>query len=141
MSLALDSLGWKKVFVDIRNEIPYSVSLPRLSSRRVTTMDDNNNNSSSSSSSLSLEDDNNNNIDSLRLKKVVGSKDVASAVTNKPDSQKVFLPMGHNMIVAFSRDKYSTRINKGGRPIVDSLAKELVDDIFSWKQQEEGSLT
>jgi len=127
MSRALDSLGWKKVFVDIRNEIPYRMSLPRLSSRRIPTFEDSSSSEEEQPPALSS-------LDALKQKKVVCSKDVASAITTPADDDgKVVWPMGHNMIVAFSRDKYSTRMNKGGRPVVDALAKELVDDIFSWE--------
>jgi hypothetical protein len=39
------------------------------------------------------------------------------------------------MMVAFSQSCISTFINKGGRPIVDALANELVEGIFSWKEE------
>jgi hypothetical protein len=35
------------------------------------------------------------------------------------------------MMVAFSRSRWSTYMNKAGRPVVDALAQELVDDIFN----------
>ena len=41
-------------------------------------------------------------------------------------------PLGHNMIVAFSRSRWSAYMNKAGRPVVDALAKEIVDDIFQF---------
>jgi hypothetical protein len=73
-----------------------------------------------------------------RLRKkgsVVGSKDVAEAVLGPAllDEEFFHWPLGHNMMVAFSRNRLSTYMNKAGRPVVDSLAKELVDDIFDWK--------
>jgi hypothetical protein len=52
-------------------------------------------------------------------------------------SEGLYLPMGHNMIVAFSRSSIRTYMNKGGRPVVDALAKEVVEDIFSWKEVDE----
>mmetsp|Transcript_12459 Transcript_12459/g.28852 ORF Transcript_12459/g.28852 Transcript_12459/m.28852 type:complete len:289 (+) Transcript_12459:1026-1892(+) len=129
MSHALDSLGWKKVFVDIRNGIPFRLLIPRLGgSRRSDSQDD----SSSSSEEIAP-------LDALRQKGVVESRDVVSAVTSPSDTesqQQMVLPIGHNMIVAFSRSRLSTLINKGGRPVVDALAKELVDDIFTWQPLE-----
>jgi hypothetical protein len=40
------------------------------------------------------------------------------------------------MLVAFSRSRWSKYMNRGGRPVVDSLAKELVEDIFRWTRPE-----
>jgi hypothetical protein len=42
-------------------------------------------------------------------------------------------PLGHNMIVAFSRSRWSAHMNKAGRPVVDALAKEIVNDILSFQ--------
>jgi hypothetical protein len=116
MSMSLDRLGWKKVFVDTRKEIP-SVEIPKalMMVRQ------------KSNSRLVVDA----NFHALKKHKVVRSKDVASAVSSPMDN-RVPLPLGHNMIVAFSRSRISTFMNKGGRPIVDALAKELVEDIFSW---------
>jgi hypothetical protein len=73
-----------------------------------------------------------------RLRKkgsVVESKDVAEAVLGPAllDEEFFHWPLGHNMMVAFSRNRLSTYMNKAGRPVVDSLAKQLVQDIFDWK--------
>jgi hypothetical protein len=116
MSRSLDKLGWKKVFVDVRREIP-SVELPKSFMMR----------RQSSDSRLVAVDAN---LHALKSKKIVQSKDVATAVALQADN-RVSLPLGHNMMVAFSRSRISTFMNKGGRPVVDALAKELVEDIFS----------
>lgn len=117
MSRSLDRLGWKKVFVDIRRELP-SAELPKWTRRSSSDLDD----------STPIP-----NLRSLQLEnRVVESREVAAAVT-LPTDNRVALPLGHNMIVAFSRSPLSTFMNKGGRPLVDALAKELVEDIFSWK--------
>jgi hypothetical protein len=119
MSTALDSLGWKKVFVDIRKEIPIKFTMGRRSSQ-----------------GDSGSDEDACNLDNLRRKKVVESRDLATAI-KLDSSEGLHLPMGHNMIVAFSRSRISTYMNKGGRPVVDALAKELVQDIFAWKEVDE----
>jgi hypothetical protein len=125
MSTALDALGWKKVFVDIRKEIPIKITMRK---RRISQGGDNR--------SGMRRDEDVCSIDNLKRKKVVESRDLATAI--KLDaSEGLHLPMGHNMIVAFSRSRISTYMNKGGRPVVDVLAKELVEDIFSWKEEEE----
>jgi len=68
----------------------------------------------------------------------IASKDIANAVNetqeNKnAESKRLILrvPAGHNMIVAFSRNRLATFLNKGGRPLVNALAEELVWEIFS----------
>ena len=37
------------------------------------------------------------------------------------------------MICAFSRGRVSSHMNRGGRPVMDALAKELVDEILGAK--------
>eukprot|EP00536_Pseudo-nitzschia_multiseries_P009456 jgi/Psemu1/258162/estExt_Genewise1Plus.C_2640007 len=100
MSVSLDRLGWEKVFVDLRSEMP-SVELPRWtgSMRHIVT--------AIKSTHENDSRDNTNNRLVLRV------------------------PVGHNMIVAFSRDRISSFLNKGGRPVVDVLAKELVHEIVA----------
>jgi len=117
MSNALDSLGWKKVFVDVRNEIPMQFTLPKIVRKN------------SSGETTPVEEP----VQSLKEKGVVESRDIAEAISLPPNMDKITVPLGHNMIVAFSRDKVSTLMNKPGRRVVDALAKELVEDIFSWE--------
>jgi Putative serine esterase (DUF676) len=172
MSASLDSLGWTKVFVDVRKQIPrIAISkslLPSLTSSLPSTETDGLTTKTSAvdassyslspftsyktSSIIGTQDSNPSStnptgktcIDQLKEKGVVPSKDVAAAVaTTTPllstDQDEISLqwPLGHNMMVAFSRSKWSAYMNKAGRPVVDSLAKELVDDIFafSWKER------
>ena len=182
MSQSLDSLGWKKVFVDIRKEIPIHVSLPKylnirekignsslvaaakLRLRRDSDI------SATSTSTDAASDDSVNDIatdqpqisattievtpgldsegeksntetdsiiNKLRQKGVVGSRDIASAVST-PEDNRLSFPIGHNLLVAMSRDgQLTSSINKGGRPVMDLLAKELVTDIFDWSFEEE----
>lgn len=139
MSTALDALGWTKRFVDIRKEVP-RIAIPRSFSegiRKRTSL------LSKSTGDLlplgdSSEEDLPESLHDLKQKKVVESRDVAKSVkldANDP-YHRLHLPVGHNMIVAFSRSRISTFMNKGGRPVVDALAKELVEGIFSWKPSE-----
>jgi Putative serine esterase (DUF676) len=207
MSISLDSLGWKKVFVDMRKEVPHIVlpkSLIRRSSSNmaananVKTTDTKTNVtttalsiSSSTESERSTSDEEDDVLMSdqskiaskaksrpfiepiHRLKKrfsksspdsgslILSSKDVAAAVSssallvtpatamsNEGESRSmssirseeedennyatIHWPLGHNMIVAFSRSRWSAHMNKAGRPIVDGLAKEMVNDIFAF---------
>ena len=113
MSSSLDSLGWKKVFVDIRREIPLAVSLPVGSN---------------------IDPIHNCPIQKLKktANKVVESRDLAKAVSGNPSKAMISLPLGHNAIVAMSRGAVTLAMNGGGMPVVDSLATHLTDDISSW---------
>ena len=134
MSQSLDSIGWTKKFVDVRQQIP-RVSLPTSLLRRgnATTSAGNNGSESESDS-----DDNNTtpppplSIHSLRTKGVASSRDVAAALTAPLFDEKLHFPLGHNMMVAMSRSRLSAYMHKAGRPVVESVARELVDSIFSW---------
>ena len=122
MSKSLDRLGWKKVFVDMRYDVP-SVELPQALHvrRRHPTLP------------TFTSTDHDCYLKSLREhKSVVQSKDIASAVALPPTFDRLSIPLGHNMMVAFSRSPTSSSFYKAGRPVVDALAKELVQDIFSW---------
>jgi hypothetical protein len=113
MSESLDKLGWKKVFVDVRRQLP-SVEVPTLLRRQQGT------------EKRLLVDAN---LHILREQRIVESRDICSAMRS---SDRISFPLGHNMICAFSRSPFSTFMYQGGRPVVDSLARELVEDIFSW---------
>ena len=139
MSTALDALGWTKRFVDIRREVP-RIAIPRSFSKGIRKRANLLSKSTGDLQPLgsSSEEDVTESLDDLKLKKVVESRDVAKSVkldANDP-YHRLHLPVGHNMIVAFSRSRFSTFMNKGGRPVVDALAKELVEGIFSWKADE-----
>ena len=106
MSASLDSLGWKKVFVDIRKELP---SLTMLKSGGVICP-------------LSQLKSSSSEVKSCDLDRVISSS----------SSYHISLPFGHNAICAFSRGKVSTAVNIGGRPIMDSLAIDLTNEISLW---------
>jgi hypothetical protein len=66
----------------------------------------------------------------LRRKHEVPSKDLADVLSAK---DKIGLPLGHNMMVAHTKPKGSTamnNVNQRGRPVMDSLAQELVESIL-----------
>lgn len=220
MSVSLDSLGWKKVFVDMRKEVPHIV-LPKslirggsgskhmLSSKKTTgvipvqSMTSSTESERSSHGSHSSDDEEEDdpalstttgptsqlwsekstypiepihrmvkkrrmssrhksttsNVDNSTM--ILSSKDVAMAVstssllfetntvTEKDPSFNddsthhderdetthfaIHWPLGHNMIVAFSRSRWSAHMNKAGRPVVDALAKEIVHDILAFQ--------
>lgn len=111
MSSSLDGLGWTKVFVDIRREIPLALSIPIGSNNEHINCP----------------------IQKLKSsKKVVESRDLAKAVSGNPTKTLISLPLGHNAICAMSRGAVTLAMNSGGMPVVDSLATKLTNDISSW---------
>lgn len=118
MSKSLDALGWTKVFVDMRREIPISVKLPTL------TTSDTSNNIDCPVKRLSVD------------RKSVASKDLSRAVSSLGGNH-ISLPFGHNSICAFERGSFATTFNKGGRPVMESLALRLVHDVSIWEAEKE----
>lgn len=117
MSRSLDALGWTKVFVDMRREIPISVKLPSLSASETS------NNIDCPVKRLSID------------RKSVASKELSRAVSSLGGNH-ISLPFGHNSICAFERGSFATEFNKGGRPVMDSLALSLVHDVSRWGSEE-----
>ena len=113
MSSSLDALGWKKVFVDMRRELPFAVSIPVISIMKNSFICP---------------------IQKLKFtKQVVESRDLAKVASGNPSKATVIsLPLGHNAICAMSRGTVTLAMNSGGIPVVDSLASQLIKDISSW---------
>ena len=124
MSESLDKLGWKKVFIDSRNELPGVEHPKSIIDRKI----------------LRRESASSNTMNDLRKRKSITSKEIASAVEVDPEAKRILWPGGHNMMVALSGGRIRTFVNKAGRPVVDHLAKELVEDIFSWTERPESPL-
>ncbi len=120
MSNRLDSLGWKKVIVDLREHMPVSVKIPNIVRRRSgsATLADSLDVSKSESNSPSKPS-----------AEILESRDVASAFS-KPEDVFAF-PLAHNTMVAAENHSLSI-VFKGGRPLMDGLAKEMIEEIFAW---------
>lgn len=104
MSNCMDKLGWKKVLVDLRNEMPMKLKIPRLSTASPQRQ----------SSGI------------LRSCEVVETfKD--------PSDDVIGFPLGHNAIVAVEKHRFSV-LFKGGRPLMDDLAFEMVKEILKWNK-------
>jgi len=143
MSKSLDSLGWKKVIVDLRSEIP-AVGIPSVIRKSSLVMKATSKQKNGNYDGITDEfgeekySQNGTLADSegfrasLRLKGSIASRDAKEAF-GSPRDGSLHLPVGHNMICAFSRSRVSSHMNRGGRPVMDALAKELVDDILGAK--------
>jgi len=136
MSNSMDRLGWKKVIVDLREQMPVSFRLPRIPSlmKRSTGNDSSiaQESSMNSDSSYSGEESASTSIYSSihsADNNVVESRDVASAYSTPEDV--IAFPLGHNTMVAVEKSIYTSRVFKGGRPLMDNLAKELLEEILT----------
>mmetsp|Transcript_7458 Transcript_7458/g.18843 ORF Transcript_7458/g.18843 Transcript_7458/m.18843 type:complete len:641 (-) Transcript_7458:141-2063(-) len=153
MSRSLDALGWKKVFVDPRKIVPKLSNPIRKSavvSAALARLSYLSNSSSGSDGESFLDSDNEDSehqeedgpvmeaadISRLKARGVAHSKEIFQALTAPPEAneQPFHWPFGHNMIVAMSRNSVYTYLNKGGRPIVDGIAAQLVDDIVAFDE-------
>jgi len=146
MSTALDELGWKKVFVDIRSTLPY-VPIPRIgkmggvdrlsyaleldyrtSGELDCCLEEGEKEESDSSPSIARSV-----LSYKNRRNALQSRDVAIAFSS-PDNNILSFPIGHNMMVADSSNIMSEFIYKGGRPIMDKLGSDLVNEILYWNQ-------
>jgi hypothetical protein len=100
----LDSLGWTKVWIDVREWIP---SYRTSSDHEVL-----------SSEAL------------LRSKEVTSRELFQSPLNRLNDLSRTF-PMGHTIMVANSKSEWYATLNAGGRPVMDRVAKDLIHAIFN----------
>jgi len=145
MSSSLDALGWKKVFVDIRNEIPLMTTIPSLKTLPMPSLIPTSSKRSDDGSNGVKGDCPIRRLRSYNQKKYtdddknhpnnqpVTSRDLIKAISSSPNYQ-LSLPLGHNAICAFSRGSFSTVVNAGGRPVMDSLAIDLTKEISLWSR-------
>eukprot|EP01083_Nonionella_stella_P215629 775935_1 len=110
MSLALDSLGWKKVVIDMRNKFfPVPSVLKFDSNTKECPM-------------RQLRRSSNGN--------AVKSSDIERAISKGNVVRSI--PLGHNAIAAINRGTTSTAVNSVGRHVIDSLSVELCNEIATW---------
>jgi len=150
MSAALDQLGWKKVIVDLRNEMPMKLPLlrkpkipsnifPRIVKKWSTdvsesslndSLDRNGGDRDSSEFELdSCSPSEGGRPSSPSNKLVLESRDVANTYSIPDDF--IGFPLGHNTMVAVANSRL-TFVFKGGRPLMDDLAKEMIHEILSF---------
>lgn len=142
MSSALDQLGWKKVIVDLRNEMPVKLPvpprprniLPRIvkkwsgdttdSREEEETLVQNGNELEFGDMVSSSNDVN------PSQSKILESRDVANTYSIPDDF--IGFPLGHNTMVAVAQSRL-TFVFKGGRPLMDKLAIEMIDEILNYQ--------
>lgn len=133
MSQTLDSLGWKKVFVDVRHLSPIKQIRPPLSKRNSRRELSKSLSSrtllSTQSSCLSVSDTSS--TTSMSYDAEFESRELAKLLS-KGDSFSV--PIGHNVMIANSKTKISARVNAGGKTVMNSFAKDFVEEMLNWSQ-------
>jgi len=117
MSASLDKLGWKKVFIDFRTIIPIAIPLP-LSKKH------NNRNLAVDPSRKNDKGEN----------QTISSQELYRAFKNP--YKNLPLPIAHGMITVLSKNSLHESIYRGGRPVVDCLVHDLVQEIYEWEQPE-----
>jgi len=147
MSQSLDSLGWTKVFIDVRDRIPVPGltrpawlrpvcgSLDDLIRERTGLQFRSLQPSSSGANGDDQTTSNNgdaskNSSESETSDCILTSQELAQS-TNAGDSFD--FPLGHTVMIANSKSEGYTRINSQGRPVMDNLAEEMVNDVLEFE--------
>lgn len=123
MSTCMDELGWKKVIVDVREHMPVSIRIPSIVKRKSSGMQ-------SSSSDSDSNGTDSNSVEKIPKYGIVESRDIANAFSTPTDI--LAFPLGHNTLVAVEKHGLSKTVFQGGRPLMDELAKEIVQEILAW---------
>lgn len=103
---ALDQMGWKKVFCDVRDKIPLP-SMPRPFGGS--------------------------NDHSIPRQESYTAKELIPIVT--AGGSRMHFPLGHQVLVANSKQGWYTAMSAGGRPVVDQMASEMISDIIKFTEQ------
>lgn len=112
LSVALDSLGWKKVFVDVRDLLPFSIPIPFVKEPKL--------------------------VDHCRKEKSegrLGTMESRQIIPFLSSSNRISFPYGHTTMVANSKSDFVAWLNSNGRKIMNRFAVELVDDMLSWSPE------
>lgn len=127
---SLDSLGWTKVFVDVRQFIPFpSLSLPfTRSSSQEKSFD-------SLLSSISLKS-----TKKEQVVQVIKSKDLIpllcySDKRSQRNSANVVIPFGHTVMVANSKNRMYKELNKKGLVVMEYLADQMIQDMMNYREK------
>ena len=116
----LDSMGWTKVWIDVRPLIPSLLPTSPEESRRQEQEETVRSLFSRGSTSAEKGEE----------AELITSKDIyQSGISQRFDITR--FPMGHTVMVANSKSEAYATLNAAGRPIMDRLAKDLIKSIFS----------
>ena len=124
MSTRLDELGWKKVIVDVREHMPVSIRIPNIARRKNSSLPSDSSHENNSSTELRSSEK------VTASPGVVESRSIANVFSSASDV--LTFPLGHNTLVAVEKHGLSKAVFKAGRPVMDGLAKEIVEEILAW---------
>jgi len=135
MSKSLDSLGWKKVFVDVRHLSPIKHIRPPLSKRnsRRELCESISSKTLSCTQGSNLSDDLSDTSSTTKMSfdTEFESGELAKLLS-KGDS--ISIPVGHTVMIANSKSKFSARMNAGGKSVMNSFAQDFVQEMLDWNQ-------
>ncbi|KAL3808490.1 hypothetical protein ACHAXA_009815 [Cyclostephanos tholiformis] len=142
MSQSLDALGWTKVFIDVRDYLPVTgMSTPTWLRSSSGTLDNlirermglNLRSLAVSGDNIMCDNDSGGggaDTTNNRVGCILTSQELARS-TNVSDSMD--LPLGHAVMVANSKNERYSQLNSAGRPVMDKLAKDIIDDILKFE--------
>lgn len=111
MSLKLDAMGWEKVFIDVREYIPgFTIPFAKKTSREKLN--------DFIQSRVEKMDQEVVNIEARELYKLMRG------------SEKKQLPVGHQVMIANSKNEAYKHYTKTGRPVMDHLGQEIVEALY-----------
>eukprot|EP00978_Attheya_sp_CCMP212_P014871 scaffold38132_cov40-Attheya_sp.AAC.1 len=150
MAVSLDSLGWTKVFVDVRDRIlvpgvsipflthkgdargelekfitdrhssTHKDSLPVIVKKKQTGDDDDGDDDDGGNSKMKKSDS--------RSEIRIESRELVRLLNL---SEMLHVPLGHTVMVANSKSWWYSQLNAKGRPVMDKLAKDLLQQLTS----------
>ena len=112
MAASLDGVGWTKVFCDVRRDLP-TPSIPNPFA----------------SADVALQE----------APSVWTSKQLLNTVGRRM-TDRFHVPIGHSLMVANSKSDWYSKLNANGRPIMDQLAKELIQKLTEVEQECEAAV-
>jgi hypothetical protein len=145
MSQSLDSLGWTKVFIDVRDYLPVTgMSAPSWLRSSSGTLDDIIRERTRMNLRSPVMSDDIEGVDDVGdgggrgsdattdtcAGCIITSQELARS-THVSDSMD--LPLGHAVMVANSKNERYSQLNSAGRPVMDKLAKDIIDDILKFE--------
>lgn len=134
MSNALDALGWKKVFLDVRHLIPFpKVSVPSLVGSFSGPFSEKDRKGTfeaavyekSQHSKASQLDEESGDI-------IFESKDLLPLFCPLSSDSVPLVPLGHTVMIANSKSTLYKILNKRGSIVVNHIVEDVVDNILSW---------
>lgn len=136
MSQSLDALGWTKVFVDMRDSIPVP-GLRKPAFMCPNSLDDLIKQRQENDDSVgedNHDDANDKSRDNKTTKRdncpILTSQDLYRSTAH---ADTINIPLGHTVMIANSKSEAYKQIHLQGRPVMDKLAHDIVDDVLTFE--------